>query len=195
MATLTLSNEQLRLVQTAMDLYSRIGILQFEEMLDHPTVYQMIVDQFSETRPIEVGDRTLRGEVVEIGNGYVKTKGSWGNGEEIRTWTDVEKIHHAPDWSRVHEVRDEFRLACASLKRIVSGRDYGTNSGPGIHHQQVDESCRLAFDLVQVIRHEFWKANPDRSSITVDSHIHFSSAKSAANVKVEIDKALDSTQV
>lgn len=59
------------------------------------------------------------------------------------------------------------------------------NGGWGINHPNVDDSCRDAFDLVQVIRHEFWKKNPNRSDITVDSHIHLTDRKNE-NVKVEL---------
>ena len=42
MATIKLTNKQLRLIQTALDLYSRVGILQFEEILSHPTIEKLI---------------------------------------------------------------------------------------------------------------------------------------------------------
>ena len=84
MATITLNNEQLRLVQAALELYSRIGILQFERIFDHPTIDALIDNQFTPKKKLEVGDDTMRGEIVEIGKKFIKTKGSWGNGEEIK---------------------------------------------------------------------------------------------------------------
>lgn len=188
MATITLNNRQLGLIQKALDLYSRVGILQIDQILEHPTVEKLIVDRFSPKRGLEVGDTTMRGTVVEIGEGYVKTEGSWGNGTEVKTWHDPENVEHSPDWSEVHATRDLVRQLSAEIKRAVSGQNYGTNSSMGIHHPSVDESCREAFDLIQIIRHEFWKANENRSSITVDSSIHRTSALSTASVKVEIDK-------
>ena len=62
MAKLELTNKQLRLVQTALDLYSRIGILQFEEILRHPTLEQVIEERFRPKKELEVGDKTDRGE-------------------------------------------------------------------------------------------------------------------------------------
>ena len=192
MATLTLNNRQLRLVQKALDLYSRIGILQIDRILEHPTVEGLIIDRFTPKKNLEIGDRTMRGEVVEIGDGYIKTKGSWGNGEEVRTWEDVNEVKLSPDWGRVHETRDLIRTISAEIKREASGRDYGTNSSMGIHNEQVDESCREAFDIIQVIRHEFWKAKPDehKSQHTVDSSIHFTSKLNQTGVRVEVDKPL-----
>lgn len=189
MATITLNNEQLRLIQKALDMYSRIGILQLDSMLlEHPTIEQCISKQFSPNKDIEVGDQTMRGEVVEMGDNFIKTKGRWYGAEEIKTWEDIENIKLSPDWGLVHKTRDDIRNVCAEIKKLVTGKDYGTNGSMGIYHPDTDESCREAFDLVQVIRHEFWKNNPERSSMTVDSHIHFSSKKNCNNVKVEIDK-------
>lgn len=185
MAKIELNDRQLRLIQKALDMYSRIGILQFDIILEHPTIDDLITMKNTQEKPIEIGDRTMRGEVVEISEDHIKTKGSWGNGEEIRTWTDKENIKLAPDWSSVHAEKDEFRLKCSELKHLVSGEHYGLNGNMGIHNPKVDQSCRDAFDLIQVIRHEFWKANPKKSSMTVDSSVHISGANE--NVKVELD--------
>jgi hypothetical protein len=38
MATITLTNKQLKLIQSALDLYSRIGILQLDEIINHPSI-------------------------------------------------------------------------------------------------------------------------------------------------------------
>lgn len=186
MATIELNNDQLRLVQKALDLYARIGILQFDIMLEHPTIDEMIIKRNTNNKELEVGDSTMRGEIVELSNKKIKTKGRWGNGEEIKTWTDVENVKLSPDWKSVHFDRDEFKTKCAELKRIVSGENFGTHGNMGIYNPKVDESARDAHDLVQVIRHEFWKANPDRSSVTVDSSVHINSKNK--NVKVQIDK-------
>ena len=185
MATLELNNEQLRLIQKALDLYSRIGILQFDMILEHPTIEDLIINRNTTKKDLEIGDKTMRGEIVEMTKKKIKTKGSWGKGEEIKTWTDVENVKLSPDWNSVHFDRDEFRKKCNELKKIVSGENYGTHGNMGIYNPKVDQSARDAYDLVQVIRHEFWKANPNRSSITVDSSVHINSKNS--NIKVQID--------
>lgn len=186
MATIELNNEQLRLIQKALDLYARIGILQFDIILEHPTIDEMIIKRNTVKKELEIGDSTLRGEIVELSNKEIKTKGRWGNGEEIKAWTDIENIKLSPDWKFVHSDRDEFKIKCSELKKIVSGENFGTHGNMGIYNPKVDESARDAHDLVQVIRHEFWKANPKRSSVTVDSSLHINSKNK--NVKVLIDE-------
>jgi len=184
MATIKLNNKQLRLIQTALDFYSRVGILQFDEILDHPTINNAIYDQFIPKKEFEVGDHTMRGEIVEIGKGYIKTKGSWGDSEEIKTWTDVKNIKLSPDWNKYHYTKDKIKSVFNDVKQDITGKDFGHGSY-GIHSPEVDDSCREAFDIIQVIRHEFWKENPKRSTITVDSSISLTSPQTI--VKVELD--------
>jgi hypothetical protein len=89
-------------------------------------------------------------------------------------------------YSKFHSVRDEVDEIFTQAKRLLYNQQSATkNGGWGIHHTNVDDSCRDAFDLVQVIRHEFWKKNPNRSDITVDSHIHLTDRKNE-NIKVEL---------
>jgi len=87
MNILHLTDKQLWLVENALDVYSRIGIGQFNVIKDHPTFEAHLHKEFAlKQGPLEVGDKTVRGEVVEIDKKgkWVKTKGSWGNGEEIK---------------------------------------------------------------------------------------------------------------
>jgi hypothetical protein len=188
MATIKLTNKQLSLVQKALDFYSRVGSLQFEEIIHHPTIDSSIEDQFSPHRKFQIGDHTMRGEIVEIGEGFIKTKGTWGKGEEIKTWTDVEKIKFSPDWDKVHRTRDEIKIYFNRIKFLISGQDF-TNGNYGIYNEKVDETCREAYDMLQVIRHEFWKANPNHSDITVDSSTHLSHPDQ--EIKVELDNIKD----
>lgn len=188
MAKLELSNKQLRLIQTALDLYSRIGILQLEEILRHPTFEQVIADRFRSKKELEVGDDTERGEIVEITKKHIKTKGSWGNGEEIKTWKDIENVKLSTDWSSVHKTRDDASDLLAEVKKLVSGENYGRNASYGIHNKNVDTSCRDAFDIVQVIRHEFWKANPHSSNITVDSSVHITGSCKLPKAKIDVEE-------
>lgn len=188
MAKLELTNKQLRLIQTALDLYSRIGILQFEEILRHPTLEQVIEDRFRSKKPLEVGDKTERGEIVEITKKHIKTKGSWGNGEEIKTWKDIENVKLSTDWSSVHKTKDDASDLLAEVKRLVSGESYGRNASYGIHNPKVDTSCRDAFDIVQVIRHEFWKADPHSSSITVDSSVHITGSCKLPKAEIDVEE-------
>jgi hypothetical protein len=86
----------------------------------------------------------------------------------MRVKKDMEQVDHVLKYTKMN-------LQPSAVK----------NGGWGINHPNVDDSCRDAFDLVQVIRHEFWKKNPNRSDITVDSHIHLTDRKNE-NVKVEL---------
>ena len=186
MARLELTNDQLQLIQKALDFYSRVGIMQFERILDHPTIDNVIGDKFRPKKELEVGDRTERGEIVEITKKHIKTKGSWGKGEEVKTWKDIDNIKLSTDWSEVHRVKDEIRIQLSEIQYLVSGERFGTGGSYGIYNSNVDETCREAFDIVQAIRHEFWKVDPKSTSMTVDSHIHQSSNTKLP--KVEIDK-------
>ena len=187
MAKIELTNDQLHLIQKALDLYSRIGILQFDQILDHPTIYNVLQERHRPKKVLEVGDKTERGEIVEINKKFIKTKGSWGNGEEIRKWDDVENVKLSTDWSTVHKLRDELNVIFSQAKGIISGENYSTNGSYGIHNKNVDDSCREAYDIIQVIRHEFWKADPNRNDMTVDSSCHFTSIKGGKVPTVEID--------
>jgi len=191
MATIKLTNDQLKLIQIALDFYSRIGILQFEEILDHPTISQCLEKQFSPglrfNREFKVGDHTMRGEIVEIGEDYIKTKGYWNSKEEIRTWTDIKNIRFSPDWDKLHNETNEIKILFNLLKSKITGENFG-NGNLGIHNSNTDDSARKAFDILQVIRHEFWKANENRSSITVDSSISLTSSEEPVEVKLDTIK-------
>jgi hypothetical protein len=183
MATINLTNKQLRLIQNALELYSRIGILQFERIFDHPTIENVLEDKFRPVKKLEVGDRTERGDIVKIGKTYIKTKGHWGKGEEIRKWTDIENIKLSIDYGKYHQLKDLIGVKFSEAIYLISGLQKGASYG--IHNDKVDESCREAFDIVQVIRHEFWKENENRSNITVDSHISLTSELPKVSVKLD----------
>jgi len=191
MATLTVTESQLHLIQRALDFYSRIGIGQFNVIKDHPTFEAHLHKEFAlGSGPFKVGDKTMRGEVVEIDpkGKWIKTKGRWNGEEEIKKWTDIKDIQYSTDYTKFHSVRDAVEKALVQPRNMLYNDNKFTQHGSwGIHNPNVDDSCRQAFDLVQVVRHEFWKANPKRSNITVDSHIHFTANKSDSNkIKVKL---------
>ena len=144
MATLTVTEEQLKLIQIALDFYSRVGIGQFDAIKDHPTFEKHLHKEF------EIDGKT--------------------------------------DYSRYHAVRDSADNVIFQARNILyNDNSLGKNGSWGIHNPNVDDTCRQAFDIVQVIRHEFWKKNPNRSGITVDSSIHFTSDKGESNkIKCEL---------
>lgn len=194
MNTLHLTDQQLSIVQEALDFYSRIGIGQFNVIKDHPTFQEHLYNEFAPKKPLEVGDRTQRGEIVEIDKKgkWVKTKGSWGNGEEIKKWTDVDKIKHSTNYSKYHDVRDIVDVALTYPRnRLINDMDMPRHGSWGIYHPSVHDSCRMAFDIIQVIRHERWKLNENRSNITVDSSIHFTHRKDNSSNKIKCEINVD----
>ena len=190
MATIKLTDKQLHLVQSALDLYSRIGTLHLDVILDHPSVNNMIDEQFTQKKELEVGDHTVRGVITEINKKSIKTKGWWSNkGEEIKTWTDIDKIKLSPDYDKVHKNRDLIKYHFNQVKVLASGVNLGEGGNLGIYNSKVDDSCRVAFDMLKVIRHEFWKVNPNKSHMTVDSSADLDDPSSA--IIVELDTIKD----
>ena len=187
MPTLTVTEKQLILIQEALDMYSRIGIGQLWVIKDHPTYTNVLQNKLRPKKELKVGDRTERGTVVEIGEDYVKTKGSWGNGEEVKTWTDTDKVKLSIDYEAYHRIRDRADMVFAQGRDVLIQDSTLSNHGSySIYNESdVDESCRVAYDIVQVIRHEFWKNDPDRSEHVVMSSKHLST-KDSNKIKVEL---------
>ena len=143
MATLKVSEEQLRLIQHALNFYTRVGIGQFNVIKDHPTFERHLYNESKDE-----------------------------NGET--------------DYGHFHSVRDDVDSILHVARNVLyNDSSIDKNGSWGIHNPKVDDSCRDAYDLIQVIRHEFWKQNPDRSSITVDSSIVLTNNKNT-NIEVEI---------
>ena len=120
--------------------------------------------------------------------GSVKTRGFWSAKEEERTWTDIENIKHSIDYELFHDIREKADKLFNEAKNLLLQEDMHKDGSYGIHNSNVHESCRTAFDIKQVIRHEFWKRNPNRSEMTVDSHIHFTSTVDSHKIKCNLDE-------
>lgn len=168
-AKIECTKSQLRLIQTALDFYSRVGILQLDRILEHPSIENLLQEQFRPKEKLKVGSQTERGEITKITKKSIWTKGSWGNGEEVRKWDDAENIKLSIDYSKYHAKEDEIKELLSQINSIVYAKPFGKNMSLGIYNEQVDESCRTAFSIIEKIRYRFWLANPNRSSITVDS--------------------------
>jgi hypothetical protein len=173
MATITLNDQQLRLIMFSLELYSRVGILQFERMLDHPTIEAAIERQFTPNQKVMLGSKTCRGMVVKMTKKAIWTEGVWNGTPEIKKWTDIENVKLSPDYDQMSQTRDLIRAWLNEVKKLVAGDPIYNSSGAsyGIHNPYADVTCREAYDMIQVIRHEFWKANPKRNDSTVDSHV------------------------
>jgi len=194
MNTLHLTDEQLTIVQQALDFYSRIGIGQFDKIKDHPTFQRFLEEVCRPKKEPEVGDRTPQGEILEIKNKKALINGSVGKDGfwcDKKAWKKLKDVKLSTDYTRYHTLRDEADRAFIQPRNIlINDISMPLHGSWGIYNESVDDSCRIAFDIVQVIRHEKWKQNPKKSNMTVDSHIHFSHRKdnSSDKIKCEIDK-------
>ena len=143
MATITVTEQQLHLIQEALDFYSRVGIGQFNVIKDHPTFYGIL-------------HKSLTDEEGKM------------------------------DYERYHEIRDNIDMMLVHPRNLLlNDPTLPRNASFGIYNPEVDESCRVAYDLVQVIRHEFWKANPNRLEHVVMASKHLTT-KDSDKIKVEL---------
>jgi hypothetical protein len=186
MAKIELSNKQLSLIQKALDFYSRVGMGQFKEIKDHPTFERHLYEVCTPKKTPEVGDRTPQGEILEVKDGKALINGSVKNGmwNEEPEWKKLEDVKLSTDYSKYHKLRDKIDLQLNIARNMLYNEEIGVHGSWGIYNTKVDESCREAFNMIQVIRHEFWKADPKRSSMTVDSSVD-SWIKN--KIKVELD--------
>jgi hypothetical protein len=192
MNTLHLTDEQLVLVERALDFYSRIGIGQFERITDHPSFERRVYEHCTPQKEIEVGDRTPQGEVLEIRDGKALIKGSinkkTGHWQDKPEWKKLKDLKLSTDYSRYHQIMDSVKSAFVQPRNMLMCEPtLPEHASWGIYNQYVDDSCRVAFDIVQVIRHERWKRNPNRSTATVDSHIHFSNRKDESSNQIRCE--------
>jgi hypothetical protein len=192
MNTLHLTDEQLNLVQSALDFYSRIGIGQFEQIKDHPSFQSHLEDVCRPKDEPQIGDRTPQGAILEIEGGKALINGSvdkkTGHWCPKPAWKKLKDVKLSTDYGRYHEIRktvDECLVQPRNL--LIQDPTMPQHGSWGIYNESVDDTCRIAFDIVQVIRHERWKRNPKRSDVTVDSHIHFSHTKDSSSSKIQCE--------
>ena len=186
MAKIELTNEHLFIIQNALDLYNRIGILQLDQITEHENIDQMLMDRCTPEGDLVVGSDTNRGEVMEIGDGYIKTKGWWSNGkDEIRTWKDIENVRLATDYNKYHGIKDKISALNSEIKFLITEESNMKHRGTSFSLGKGDNDY-IGYDMIQVIRHEFWKQNEKRSSVTVDSSV--TKMGHCILIKVEVDK-------
>ena len=80
------------------------GLLEAVRNLKQSPSTKIHKDEVVDWKELKVGDRSERGTVVEIGEGYIKTKGTWGNGEEVKTWTDTDKVKHSINYESYQDL-------------------------------------------------------------------------------------------
>lgn len=95
-----------------------------------------------------------------------------GQFNSIREHQSIQKYLWENKREEYHDIaKEELTIA----RNKLFDMEIGLSGSKGIHSEIIDDSVRVAFDIQQVIRHEFWKHNPDRITATVDSSIHFTS--------------------
>jgi hypothetical protein len=184
MATISLSDNQLKLIEKALEFYARVGIGQMWAIKDHPSFEKILEEKLRPKKEIELGDQTPMGIVVEISEDTITTEGIWVGVKERRTHRR-EDVRLSIDYGEYHSIRDAGEKQLNKGRDILLGENLHDNASFGIHNPKVDDSCREAFDLVQLIRHEFWKRNPHKSFSTVDSSVSLISEDSK-KIKIEL---------
>lgn len=107
MNKLILTDEQLEAVQSALNLYMRIGIGQFSVIKDHPTIQKISVPS---------GDY---------------------------------------DYQEFHEMREKFDDKLTEARNIIFKDLNSPKDSWSIYHKKAHKTCRIAFDIWQVIRKRF----------------------------------------
>lgn len=79
----------------------------------------------------------------------------------------------------------EFELLQA--RNVLFNMDFGFNGSHGINSEEVSDYARLAQDIIEVMRHEFWKNNPKRMEGTLDSSVTLRSEFEPHKIKVTIN--------
>jgi hypothetical protein len=186
--TLQLSKEQLLLISKALDFYSRVGAGQFNEIKDHPTFERHLENVCRPKKEPEVGDKTPQGKILEIEGGKALIAGSVKDGvwNKEHEWKTLKDVKLSTDYTKYHNIRERVDLQLNVARNMLyNDHSISIHGSWGIYHPSVDESCREAYDLHQDIRHFFWNQREDRSSMTVDSSVHYSSKKHS---KINISK-------
>lgn len=168
------TEEELHLINKALDFYSRVGAGQFSEIVNHPTFEKYCEEYCTPKREPIVGDSTDQGKILEIKKGKALIAGSVKDGKWCKDheWKPLSKVKLSVNYSMFHEKRDRFHKLLCEARDIFIGKDHGTHGNWGIFNPALDDSCRTAFHLHQVIRHEFWKLKNEKheTSTTISAH-------------------------
>jgi hypothetical protein len=187
MNNLEVTDEQLTLIQQALDFYSRVGAGQFTEIKNHPSFERNLSDICRPVKDIEIDDSTPQGKVLDIRDGKALIAGSVVDGRwnEKCEWKKIEDVKLSTDYAKFHAIRDIVDNKLTDARNsLIDDYSVGTNGNWGIHNEKVDDTCRMAYDIVQVIRHERYKQRGDQSH-TVDSSIWFSNRKDDSSDEIK----------
>ena len=141
--TITCTEKELELINKTLDFYTRVGIGQFKEIIEHPTFEKNLSRLSISDKNPEIGDKTPE-------------------------WKELKGVKLNPDYERLKFLQKEASYFLHTARTILYGERLGENGSWGIFHPNVDDSCKVAFHLHQIIRNTFWKARKDKSNNTVD---------------------------
>jgi hypothetical protein len=90
----------------------------------------------------------------------------WDSFVSVYMWKIVPKL-----WD-CHRVEDLISPYLSKIREVIShGKlNGGAGTGFGLGHKEIAPAGAIAWDMYEQFRHELWKANPNRTSCTVDSH-------------------------
>ena len=173
--TIECTEKELKLINNALDFYSRVGVGQFSEIINHPTFQKNLYENCIPKKDPEVGDRTPQGEIVEIKDGKALISGSiykeTGHWHNVQEWKDLNDVKLSTDYNEFHKLISFAEESLYHARNILYGDNtMGKNGNWGIYHPNVDDSCKIAYHLHQVIRHELWKQQENPTLYTVDSY-------------------------
>lgn len=80
---------------------------------------------------------------------------------------------------------DELEILLTKARNILIGKEMPKNASYGIRHKDVHRSSGEAYDMLQIIRHEIWKNDPNRNMAVVSAHVH--TETNVENIKCEIE--------
>lgn len=168
-----IGEDELQLINKALDFYSRVGTGQFSVIIDHPTFQKSVYEIHIPKKQPEVGDRTQQGEILEIKEDKALINGSIKNDVWCKDpkWRDISTIKLSTDYAKYHKTRDTAEDYLYIARDYLYGdNSLGKHGSWGIFNPKVDDSCKVAFHIHQQIRHEFWKLQENKTRYTVDAY-------------------------
>ena len=110
---------------------------------------------------------------MEIKNGKALIAGSVKDGKwcEEHEWKDLSKVKLSTNYENYHKIKELAERYLGIARNILYMDSQMSPYGSwGLYNKKVDDSCRIAFHLHQVIRHELWKDRGSNKNYCVDNY-------------------------
>jgi len=101
MKTLNLTQEQINLIKSAVDFYIKIADLQLEEIINHSTISNMLIEKATDKRELKNGDYTNLGKIVDLNKEYVWVRNIINDTVQVARYPRKE-IKLTPNWTKYH---------------------------------------------------------------------------------------------